>query len=100
MKAWYQFDERCSRCNSDATIIPIPNNWMTYVTYGFYVLVPALVALYMTYEDELLLWVAVAGLVVLFVVAYADLARGSKYAKSKIKVANSDASEFRRKGWS
>jgi peptidoglycan/LPS O-acetylase OafA/YrhL len=99
VKAWYQFNERCSRCNSDATVIPIPNSWMTYVTYVFYVLVPALVALHLTYDDDRLIWLAVVALAVLFVVAFADLSRGSKYAKSKIKVTNSDAGDFRRRGW-
>jgi hypothetical protein len=99
VKGWYQFNDRCSRCMSDATVIRIPNGWMTYTTYAFYVLVPALVALYLNYDDEVLIWLAVVGLGVLFVVAYADLARGSKYAKGKIRVSSSDAGEFRRKGW-
>lgn len=99
VKAWYQFNDRCSRCMSEATVIQIPNSWMTYATYALYVLVPAFVALDLTYDEDILMWLAIFGLIVLFFIAYADLARGNRYAKSKIKVTDSDASDFRKRGW-
>jgi len=99
VKAWYQFNDRCSRCNSEAKVIPIPNSWMTFATYALYVLVPAFVALDMTYDYDILMWLAIVALIILFFIAYGDLARGSRYAKSKIKVTDSDAGDFRKKGW-
>lgn len=99
VKPWYSIRNRCQICFGDATVIKVPPNWMTYVTYVLYVVVPALVAVYVYGHRKDFIYYAVVGLVALMVVAYADIVRGEEYARSKIKVSGSDAARFRKRGW-
>ncbi len=99
VKAWYQRSDYCSRCNGPATAIPIPSNWMTYLTYVLYVVVPALVAIYIYTDTRYFIWLAIVGLGIMMVVSYADISRGAVYAKKKIRVTDSDVDLFRRRGW-
>lgn len=99
VKAWYQRANFCSRCNGPATAIPIPNSWLTYLTYVLYVVVPALVAVYIITDIRLYIWIAVVGLAIMMVVSFVDISRGMAYAKKKIKVTDSNVDLFRRRGW-
>jgi hypothetical protein len=99
VKAWYERRNRCSRCLGDATAIRIPNSWLTYVTYGLYVVDPALVAVYLISHVRLYIWLSLAGVIIMFVVSFADVSRGAAYAKKKIKVTDGDLREFRKRGW-
>lgn len=99
VKAWYQRADRCSRCNGPATPIPIPNHWLTYLTYVLYVVVPGLVAAYLVTDIDIYIWTAIVGLAIMMVVSFADVSRGSVYAKKKIKITDSDVDKFRRRGW-
>ena len=98
-KAWYQRSNYCSRCNGPATAIKIPNTWFTYLTYMLYVVVPAIVAVYLITDVRVYIWIAIAGLAVMMLVSFADLSRGAAYAKKRIKVTDSDVDKFRRRGW-
>lgn len=77
----------------------IPNSWLTYLTYALYVTVPAIVVVYLVTGVRTYIWIAVAGMIVMMIVAYADISRGAAYAKKRIKIAGSDLHEFRRRGW-
>jgi hypothetical protein len=99
VKAWYARRNRCSRCLGDATAIKIPNSWLTYVTYGLYVIIPALAAINLTEKDRLYIWLAFGGLILMIVVSFADMSRGAAYARTKIKVTDGDLHEFRKRGW-
>lgn len=98
-KAWYERQNRCSRCYGDATAIKIPNSWLTYATYGLYLVVPSLVAFYVTTHEKLYIWLSVAGVILMMVASFADMSRGAAYAKKRIKVTGGDLHEFRRRGW-
>ena len=99
VKGWYQVRNVCSRCFSVATDIKIPRNWMTYTTYVLYVVVPALVGVHLTTDSREYLYLAIVGLVVMAIISYADIVRGEKFARTKIKVAGSNLDQFRKKGW-
>lgn len=99
VKPWFAIRNKCQNCFGDATVIPIPANWITYTSYAFYIFVPALILFYVTEHAKTYLYLAIAGLVAMMIVAYVDLVRGEKYAKTKIKIANTDAQTFRRRGW-
>lgn len=99
VKAWYERRNRCSRCRGDAKAIRIPNSWLTYVTYVFYVIVPALVAVYLITHIGLYVWLSLGGVVLMMVVSFADVSRGAAYAKNRIKITDGDLHEFRKRGW-
>jgi hypothetical protein len=99
VKSWYQVRNGCSRCFSDATAIKIPRNWMTYLSYVLYVVVPALIGANQITDSAKYLQLAIVGLVVMLIVSYADIVRGEKLAKTKIKVTGSNLDQFRKKGW-
>ena len=99
VKSWYQVRNVCSRCFSEAATIKIPRNWMTYASYILYVVVPALIAANQITGSKTYLQLAIVGLVVMLIVSYADIVRGEKFARTKIKVAGSDLDQFRKKGW-
>lgn len=98
-KAWFQIRPMCSRCNGLATEIVIPNGTLTYLMYFLYFFVPGLVAVSIAIDQRVYLWYAIAGLVLMVAVAMADLGRGQKLAKKKVRIASSDVHEFRRRGW-
>ncbi len=99
VKSWYQVRNVCSRCFSNAAAINVPRNWMTYLSYILYIVIPALIVVNQITSSATYLQLAIVLLVVMLIVAYADIVRGEKYAKTKIKVADSDLDQFRKKGW-
>ncbi len=99
VKPWFAIRNRCQTCFGDAKIVPIPPNWLTYTSYALYAIVPALVLIYVLGHTKAYLYVAIAGLVVMMLVAYADLMRGEKYAKTKIKITSADVKTFKGRGW-
>jgi hypothetical protein len=100
IKAWYAISDRCVGCLGEATVIKVPNSWMTYLSYALYVVIPALVVLYVTSKTMFWIYAAVALLVVMMVVQYADVVRGEKFARSKIRITASDSGRFKTRGWS
>jgi phage FluMu protein Com len=99
VKAWYQLRPRCPRCLRDATPIVVKNSPLTYLTYALYFIVLGLVAYSLRTDDKVFLYYAIVGLVVAVIAAYADLIRGEKLARKRVKIADSDTSTFRRRGW-
>jgi hypothetical protein len=99
VKAWYERRNRCSRCLGDATAIRIPNSWLTYLVYGLYVIVPALVAVHLTTHVRPYIWLSLGGVILMMVVSFADMSRGAAYAKNRIKVTDGDLHVFRKRGW-
>ena len=98
-KSWYQIRNKCQLCFSDATAIPIPNTWMTYLLYALYVLTPGLVLVYVYDDDKSYLYAAVVLLVIMFIVSWLEVGRGLTYARAKIKVTSTDVDNFRKRGW-
>ena len=98
VKPWFAIRDRCQNCFGEATAISIPVNWMTYVKYALYVMIPGLVFLDLKYDDKTYLYLAVAMLFVMFVISYADITRGEKYAKERIKITSADSDAFRNPG--
>ncbi len=92
IKPWYSFRNRCLGCFGDATVIDVPNSWMTYATYVLYVLVPLLVVFYLTLKDTVWIFGAIALLVVMVVLQLADMMRGEKIARARIKFTVADSS--------
>ncbi len=82
-----------------ATEIAVTNGPLTYLTYFLYVFVPGLVVVSITWDDRTYLWYAVAGLVVMVVVAMIDIGRAQAVAKKRVRIASSNLHEFRRRGW-
>jgi hypothetical protein len=72
---------------------------MTYLSYVLYVVVPALIGANQITDSAKYLQLAIVGLVVMLIVSYADIVRGEKFAKAKIKVTGSNLDQFRKKGW-
>ncbi len=99
VKAWFEFQNRCSRCRGIATPIMIPRSWLTYLTYVFYVVVPTLVAIYLITNIRLYVWLSLGGVILMMVISFADVSRGAVYAKKRIKVTDGDLREFRKRGW-
>lgn len=99
VKPWFAIRNQCQMCFGEAREIRIPNNWMTYLSYVLYIGIPALVSISLYLKDRTFLYVAVVLLVVMMVVAYANVLRGEEYAKTRIKVASSALSDFQRRGW-
>jgi hypothetical protein len=99
VKPWFAIRDRCQNCFDDATVIQIPANWMTYLSYALYVAVPALIAIYMTDHVKTYLYLAVVLLFFMMAVSYVDIARGEKYAKERIKITGADAEAFKRRRW-
>jgi len=99
VKAWFERQNRCSRCRGDATAIKIPNSRLTFVVYGLYVIVPALAAVYLTTDIRLYIWLSLGGVILMIVVSFADMTRGAAYARKRIKVTDGDLNEFRKRGW-
>lgn len=98
-KAWFQIRPLCSRCNGVATEIVVPNGPLTYLTYFLYLFVPALAVYSLLTDQKEFLWYSVVGLVIMVVAAMADLGRGYRLAKKRVRIASSDLHEFRRRGW-
>ncbi len=99
VKPWFAIRNRCQNCFSEAAAIPIPANWMTYLSYILYALIPALIAIDFTYHDRNYLYLAVALLFVMMAVSFVDIGRGEKYAKERIKVTDTDVDAFKRRKW-
>lgn len=97
VKPWFAIRDRCQNCFGEATAIQVPSNWMTYTSYVLYVLIPALIVVYLTEHVKVYLYLAVSLLLVMMVVSFMDIGRGKKYAKERIRVANTDVDVFRRR---
>jgi hypothetical protein len=97
VKPWFAIRNRCQNCFGDATVIQIPYNWMTYMSYALYVLIPALIVIYVTDHVKNILYLAVALLILMMIIAFADIARGEKYAKERIKITTGDVDSFKRR---
>jgi hypothetical protein len=50
-------------------------------------------------RNALLLYGALGAMVVMMIVQFKDLSRGTRIAKSRIRPTTSDQAEFRKKGW-
>jgi len=85
VKPWYAIRNRCQRCFGEATVIPIPNNWMSYATYVLYVVVPLSIALYLYLKNRSYLYFAIGGLVIMMVITFINLGRAEAYARTRIK---------------
>jgi uncharacterized protein (DUF983 family) len=99
MKPWFAIRNRCQNCFGDATAIQVPANWMTYLSYALYVLIPALIAIYVTNHVKNYLYLALVLLFVMMIVSFVNIGRGEKYAKERIKIANTDVDVFKRRKW-
>lgn len=99
VKSWYQVKNKCQLCFADATPIPIPNIWLTYALYALYVITPGLVAVYVYSDVRFYLHVAIALLVILFIVSWMEVSRGLVYARTKVKITTSNLNSFRKRGW-
>ena len=99
VKSWYAVRDVCSRCRGQARAIVVPRSALTYFSYALYVLVPGLVGVHLLTDADMYLCLSVAGLVAMMIVSYADISKGEKFARAKIKVTSSDKSELRKKGW-
>ena len=99
VKPWYSIRNRCFGCYGEATVIVVPNSWMTYVSYVLYVVVPLLVVVYVSTHVVEWIYAAIALLIVMIVLQYLDIVRGEKFAKAKIRVTVSDTSKLRGRNW-
>jgi uncharacterized protein (DUF983 family) len=99
VKSWFQVKNVCSRCFGEAAVIKIPRGLLTYISYILYVVVPGLVVADQLTGSSEYLTLAVVGVVAMLIISYADIVRGEKFARTKIKVASSDLNRFRKKGW-
>lgn len=99
MKPWFAIRDKCQLCFGDATAIEIPPSWLTYISYGLYVVVPALIVAYLATDERGYLELALLGVAAMLVISFIDLSRGAAYAKTRLKVTDSDRDEFERRGW-
>jgi hypothetical protein len=99
VKAWFEIRNRCPVCFEDARVIDIPRNWMTYGSYLLYIVIPALILVYVAEHVKLYLYAALALLFVMMVLAYADIVRGEAYARERIKRTVSDSDIFNRRSY-
>jgi len=91
--------DRCARCHNDVRVIDVPRSILTYMVYLLTAVAFALIFLHTREDNSLLLYAAVALVVVMMVIQFKELARGEKYARSKIKITSSDKEALRKKGW-
>ena len=84
---------------SDATPIPIPNTWLTYLLYALYVTSPALVVVYLLNHQKFYLYSALALVLIMMVISWFELGRGREYARTKVKLTHHNIDDFRRRGW-
>ena len=99
VKSWYQINNKCQLCFSDATAIKIPNTWMTFTLYVLYVITPAMVGLYVYSDVKSYLYIAVVLLIIMFVISWMEISRGLAYARTKVKITAGDLNNFRKRGW-
>jgi len=99
VKPWYSIRNRCFGCYGEATVIVVPNSWMTYASYVLYVLVPLLVVIYVSTHATIWIYGAVALLIVMIILQYLDVVRGEKVAKARVRVTISDTSKMRGRDW-
>lgn len=72
---------------------------MTYSSYVLYITIPALILIYITDHVKLYLYAALALLVVMMVIAYADIVRSEGYAKERIRLTSGDSGIFSKRGY-
>jgi len=99
VKPWYSMRDRCARCNDDVRVIEVPRSILTYMVYILTAVAFALIFLHTREDNSLFLYTAVALVVAMMVIQFKEMARGEKYARSKIKVTSSDREALRKKGW-
>ncbi len=99
VKAWYTFGDKCPVCFSDATAVKVPNTWLTYLQYSLYVIVPALIVIYLMHDDRQYLYFAVILVVVMMTISWIEFGRGRDYARAKVKMTAGNLESFRKKGW-
>lgn len=99
VKPWYSRREHCPRCRGPTKMIDVPNTYLTYVLYALMAVIIALVYVNTTSDQPLFLYVAVALLAVLMAIQFAEISRGAKHAKSRIRATSSDVNVLRKKGW-
>jgi hypothetical protein len=90
VKSWYQIRDKCPLCLADATAIPIPNTWMTFLLYALYIATPGLIVVHLYSDEKSYLYGAVVLLVIMFVVSWLEVSRGLAYARTKIKITSAD----------
>ncbi len=99
VKAWFEIRNRCPVCFSEARVIDVPRNWMTYGSYVLYVVIPALILIYVTDHVKIYLYAALALLVVMMVLAFLDIGRSEHYAREHIRLTVSDTGIFNKRGY-
>lgn len=99
VKPWYSITDRCTRCRGDVRVIKVPRTAFSYVIWGLMLASFGLLFLHTRSDNNQYLYVAVALVVVLMIVQFKELARGHRYAMSKIRITSSDLNEMRKKGW-
>ena len=99
VKPWYSMRDRCARCNDDVRVIEVPRSILTYMVYILTAVAFAPIFLHTREDNSLFLYTAVALVVAMMVIQFKEMARGEKYARSKIKVTSSDREALRKKGW-
>lgn len=99
VKPWYAIRDSCARCRDAGRVIEIPRSILTYMIYILTAAAFALIFFHTRQDNNLFLYTAVALVVAMMVIQFKELARGEKYARSKIKVTKSDKEALRKKGW-
>jgi membrane protein YdbS with pleckstrin-like domain len=99
VKPWYAIRDSCARCRDAGRVIEVPRSILTYMIYILTAAAFALIFVHTREDNNLFLYTAVALVVVMMVIQFKELARGEKYARSKIKVTKSDKEALRKKGW-
>lgn len=98
-KTWFQRRNRCLACIGPATLIVVPNGYLTYLNYVLYILAPMFAIISVLTDTRDYIWVAVGLLIVMMISSYLDLVRGEKIARKKVKIGTTSLHEFRRRGW-
>jgi len=96
-KAWFSISDSCLSCRGPARAIPIPRTTVTYAKYVLWVSVIAMVAIHLKLDDRVFLWAGVAALAAAMVLAYVDLLRGERVARSKIRMTAADLEALRQR---
>jgi len=99
VKPWYATRNKCARCRGDTREINVPRGPLTYLMYALVGAVLVLIYLNSQTRNALLLYGALGAMVVMMIVQFKDLSRGTRMAKSRIRPTKSDEAEFRKKGW-
>ena len=99
VKPWYATRSICARCRGDTREIVVPRGPLTYLMYALVGVVFVLIYLNSQMGNAFLLYGALGAMVLMMIVQFVELSRGSKVAKARVRPTRSDLPEFRKKGW-